>query len=68
MIKISAKDLVPMFDRIIDAHIHLDRYTPDERSLILHEMEASGVDELITVSNDLDSARKICSSLGMTAA
>ncbi len=47
-----------MFDRIIDAHIHLDRYTPDERSLILHEMEASGVDELITVSNDLDSARK----------
>lgn len=47
-----------MSNRIIDAHIHLDMYKPDERSLILDEMEASGVDVLISVSNHLDSAKR----------
>ncbi|QKY70137.1 TatD family hydrolase [Lentibacillus sp. CBA3610] len=47
-----------MLERIIDAHIHLDIYKPDEQSLILGEMEASGVDALISVSNHLLSAQK----------
>ncbi|GAA0440182.1 TatD family hydrolase [Lentibacillus halophilus] len=47
-----------MSDRIIDAHIHLDRYAPDDRSLILNNMNDNGVDALVSVSGDLDSAQK----------
>ncbi|RYG72030.1 TatD family deoxyribonuclease [Lentibacillus lipolyticus] len=47
-----------MFERIIDAHIHLDMYTPDDQSAILRELEPSGVEALIAVSNNLASAWK----------
>ncbi|TMN22883.1 TatD family hydrolase [Lentibacillus cibarius] len=47
-----------MSARIIDAHIHMDMYHPDERSRILDDMESSGVDALISVSSHLDSARE----------
>ncbi|SFE04570.1 TatD DNase family protein [Lentibacillus persicus] len=46
-----------MSNKIIDAHIHLDMYKPDERSGILRDMEVNDVDALIAVSNDLASAQ-----------
>ncbi|WP_249872332.1 TatD family hydrolase [Oceanobacillus saliphilus] len=47
-----------MFHRVIDAHVHLDLYEESERVRILREMDKYEIDTLITVSNDLTSARK----------
>ncbi|ALX50600.1 DNAase [Lentibacillus amyloliquefaciens] len=47
-----------MSKKIVDAHIHLDMYKPDERFGILRDMEANDVDALIAVSNHLASAQE----------
>ncbi|AXI09768.1 TatD family deoxyribonuclease [Oceanobacillus zhaokaii] len=43
---------------LIDAHIHLDKYTKSEQQLIMSEMECAGIESLITVSYDLASAKE----------
>ncbi|MCM3758005.1 TatD family hydrolase [Sporosarcina aquimarina] len=42
--------------KIIDAHIHLDMYEDNERVQILDELEATSVESLIAVSNNLASS------------
>ncbi|WP_153721562.1 TatD family hydrolase [Sporosarcina cascadiensis] len=44
--------------RLIDAHIHLDMYSDEERILLLKELEASYVDALVAVSKDLSSSHR----------
>lgn len=44
--------------RLIDAHIHLDKYPKTEQQLIMKEMDRAGVESLITVSYDLASAKE----------
>lgn len=43
---------------IIDSHVHLDWYRPDEQKMIINEMESYGVEALITVSANLLSTNK----------
>lgn len=44
--------------KIIDSHIHLDKYEREEVELILNDLSVNNVDSLITVSSNLASARK----------
>ncbi|WP_143759464.1 TatD family hydrolase [Sporosarcina newyorkensis] len=41
---------------LIDAHIHLDMYKDEERTLLLNTLEESSVDALVAVSNNLASS------------
>lgn|SRR5690625_4144513 len=43
---------------IIDAHIHFDLYDTNERFIILQGMETNKIKSLISVSNNLSSAKK----------
>ncbi|REB08122.1 TatD family deoxyribonuclease [Sporosarcina sp. BI001-red] len=45
-----------MYQNVIDAHIHLDMYTDDERVQILKELEETSVKSLIAVSNNMASS------------
>src|SRR5690625_6752620 len=47
-----------MTEPIIDSHIHLDLYTESELAVILNNLESSQVQALISVSNNIKSARK----------
>jgi len=47
-----------MTEPIIDSHIHLDLYTEAELVVILNNLESSQVQALISVSNNIKSARK----------
>ncbi|AIF42460.1 TatD family hydrolase [Virgibacillus sp. SK37] len=44
---------------IIDAHIHFDLYSSEERSRLMQELEEAKTEALICVSNDYESAKKI---------
>ncbi|MDQ0218770.1 TatD family deoxyribonuclease [Peribacillus cavernae] len=44
--------------KIIDAHIHFDQYEKDKRDVILQEMNAAGIDYIISVSTNLESSIK----------
>ncbi|RDW17325.1 TatD family deoxyribonuclease [Oceanobacillus arenosus] len=43
---------------LVDAHIHLDKYTKSEQQQIIDEMEQYGVESLITVSYDIESSKE----------
>ena len=45
------------FAPLIDAHIHLDKYTPEEQERMLLSFPAQQVEGLIAVSMDLASAQ-----------
>ncbi|MCG1027995.1 TatD family hydrolase [Virgibacillus halodenitrificans] len=45
---------------IIDAHIHLDLYSAEERSSLLQGLDKTSTEALICVSNNYESAKKIC--------
>src|SRR5690625_4000211 len=47
-----------MTEPIIDSHIHLDLYTESELVVILNNLESSQVQALISLSNNIESARK----------
>ncbi|MDG5788571.1 TatD family hydrolase [Evansella sp. AB-P1] len=47
-----------MYHAVIDSHIHLEVYKKGERLLIIEEMEKYNVEQLISVSMNLASARK----------
>jgi len=47
-----------MYQPIIDAHIHLDKYHQNEREIILQELDTYGIEALIAVSENLTSAKK----------
>lgn len=42
---------------IIDAHIHLDKYSKNQQQQIISEMTEYGIESLVTVSSDLSSAK-----------
>src|SRR5699024_4733836 len=46
-----------MYQPVIDAHIHLDKYDKNEQRIILQELDTYGIDALIAVSQDLASAK-----------
>ncbi|ENH97229.1 deoxyribonuclease, TatD family protein [Gracilibacillus halophilus YIM-C55.5] len=44
---------------MIDAHIHLDWYQPDEQDLLLQEFEQYDIRKVIAVASDLDSCQRV---------
>lgn len=46
-----------MYQQIIDAHIHLDKYHVGDRQIILRELDTYRIEALIAVSRDLTSAK-----------
>ncbi|TFB13118.1 TatD family deoxyribonuclease [Filobacillus milosensis] len=46
-----------MHDLTVDTHIHLDMYTEEEKSKLLHELEPYKITNLISVSRNLESCR-----------
>lgn len=47
-----------MQKQIIDSHIHLDLYKPDEQKLILESLKENQITDLITVSKHLKSSKE----------
>src|SRR5690625_170545 len=47
-----------MTEQLIDSHINLDLYTESELAITLNNLELRQVHALITVSNNIESARK----------
>ena len=43
--------------RLVDSHVHLDRYTDDEVTAMLARGAAAGVEQLLTIGVDLDTSR-----------
>ncbi|WP_156645830.1 TatD family hydrolase [Lentibacillus sp. JNUCC-1] len=48
-----------MDKRLIDSHIHIDKYEKSQRDHILSDLQRVMVDALIAVSNDLESTRRV---------
>lgn len=45
--------------KIIDAHIHLDWYNEKDQSTILNKLDEAGVESLVCVSSDVESAEAV---------
>ena len=43
--------------RLVDSHVHLDRYTDDEVAAMLSRGAAAGVEQFLTIGVDLDTSR-----------